>query len=296
MSAESDGAVGGGAAREVAAVEPGAATKRCPRCGCEIGVEQPFCHRCGQPFAVRRLGYCTTCHQRVEVDTGAACPTCGNDVVDVVVESEPLDAPLPTAATAPLASALPSLGAAEGQGPHEAAEPIPATRTPNWKRRVLVGTAITLLAGCLMIAASFMPWLGSEGGRTVTGMDLEELQRVAGKNTIFIPRFFTDASGDTWPFFTGMATLLAGLLVVGWALLILVATALLPNRKTLAFVMTLLLFPAVVVAFVVAYPQASSYVQGGLPSGASLEYGLILLWTAAFMAIFGLLYGVPRRS
>lgn len=277
-------------------VEPESVTKRCPRCGHDIGAEQLFCQHCGQPFAVRRLGYCTTCHQRVEVDTGAACPTCGNDVVDVVVESEPLDAPLPTAATAPLASALPSLGAAEGQGPQEAAEPIPATRTPNWKRRVLVGTAITLLAGCLMIAASFMPWLGSEGGRTVTGMDLVELQQVAGQNTIFIPRFFRDASGDPVPFFSGAAMLLAGLLLAAWAFFILVVTALLPNRKAIAFVMTLLMVPAMMPAVIVAGAQASSYVQGGLPSGASLEYGLILFWAAAFMTIVDLVYGTPRPS
>jgi hypothetical protein len=60
--------------------------------------------------------------------------------------------------------------------------------------------------------------------------------------------------------------------------------------------MTLLMVPPVVVSLGLAGMQASFYVQGGLPSGASLEYGMIMVWTAAFMAFFGLLYGIPRRS
>ena len=77
-------------------------TKTCPRCAEHIKAEALVCHFCRQEFTVRHLGYCTTCHEQVDVGAGTTCPTCGKAVMDATTESEPVASPLtrpaPTAA------------------------------------------------------------------------------------------------------------------------------------------------------------------------------------------------------
>ena len=297
---------GGGSAivdsKEADVVEPESVAKRCPRCAENIKVEQLFCHYCGQQFAVRRRGYCTTCHQRVGVDSGTACPTCGNDVVDVIVESEALDAPPPAGETASLPLAQLSAASAEGPGPEGAAVPMPAARTPNW-RRVLIAAAISLLASGLMIAASFMPWLGSEGGRTLSGWDLYEFQRDSGNDVLIIWNFFTDPSdGSATLFFTGLATLISGLALAGLTVVFLALHRLVrpegvADHRSWVFLIAMCHVLALIVALGPPLLNLSSYFQfGGAASGASLEYGLILLWAATVVGGSGSLFSSPALS
>jgi hypothetical protein len=97
----------------------------------------------------------------------------------------------------------------------------------------LIAGAISLLASGLMIAASFMPWLGSDGGRTVSGWDLYEFQRDSGNNVLFIPGFFTGPGGRSVPFFTGLATLISGLCVAGLTIVFLALSSRLRRRTSL---------------------------------------------------------------
>ncbi len=99
---------------------------------------------------------------------------------------------------------------------------------------MLIAGAIALLASGLMIAASFMPWLGSEAGRTWSGWDLYELQRDSGNNVLIIPGFFTHPGGGSLPFFTGLATLISGLCVAGLTIVFLALSSLLRRGKSLA--------------------------------------------------------------
>lgn len=85
-----------------------------------------------------------------------------------------------------------------GPGPHEGTLAVEATN--HWRRRALFAAAISLLASGAMVAASFMPWLRSETGRTLSGWDIYEAQRDAGNNVFFIARFFTDPDGRSGGF------------------------------------------------------------------------------------------------
>ena len=166
----------------------------------------------------------------------------------------------------------------------------------HWKRRVLIAAAISLLACGLMVAASFMPWLGKEGGRTFSGWDLYEAQRDAGMDDLLIPRFFTDASGEYWPFWTGLATLIGALWLAGTALVFGVVFSLLRRRRLLSAVAVVPLMVSVVIGAIPIGTQAMFYVEGGPSSGASLEYGLIVLWAAAVVAILAPVYGAVGLS
>jgi hypothetical protein len=99
----------------------------------------------------------------------------------------------------------------------------------NWKRRLLIAAVVSLLAYGAMIASSFMPWLVSESGHSVSGWDIYEAQSDPGY-AIFVPRFFTNASGGYVPFWTGLATLLAGVWLTVWAIIFLAVFGLLRRR------------------------------------------------------------------
>lgn len=71
-------------------------TKTCLACGEDIEAEALLCNYCGQGFRVRLVGYCTTCHHKVDIGADHRCPTCGVEVLDVVVENTPAP-PQPTA-------------------------------------------------------------------------------------------------------------------------------------------------------------------------------------------------------
>ena len=175
-----------------------------------------------------------------------------------------------------------------------------AQPAPGWQKfGTVVCLVLCLLASGLMIAASFMPWLGFEGGRTLSGWDIYDLQRDSGNSVFAIPDFFTDPEGRSVAFFTGLATLISGLCLAGLTIVVLALFSLLrksltPESLSARLVMALVLvlyLAALMAALSPSWLNAMAYSRGGDASGASLEYGLILLWAATVAGFFGSLVG-----
>lgn len=185
--------------------------------------------------------------------------------------------------------------------PHEGTVAVAAAN--NWRKRALLAAAISLLASGAMVAASFMPWLRSETGRTLSGWDIYEVQRDAGHNVFFISRFFTDPDGRSVAFFTGRATLLSGLGLAGVTVVFLILNIMLrqrqsrkgsqaPGRAALSVRLVAVLQVLVAIATIAApMVNARFYFEGGRASAASLEYGLILLWAATYVGFLGNVLG-----
>lgn len=202
-----------------------------------------------------------------------------------------------------LAVEQPAADLTGGQGPQEGMAVAPAGSARRG-RRVLIAGVVSLLASGLMVAAAFMPWLSSEDGRALSGWDLYERQRDAGGNGLLISGFFTNPDGGSLPFFTGLATVLGGLGLAAVTIVFLPLQALLrrrsldrgdplvpgrrPRSAGLVLVLHLLTLLVAVTAPLLTFQY---YFKGGDASGASLEYGMLLLWAATYVGFVANMVG-----
>lgn len=156
-----------------------------------------------------------------------------------------------------------------------------------------LGGFIALLGGAAMIVSVFLPWFKS-GGPSYSGWDavVEDVQNVSGLGDFYHSPTFA-ASGFS-PFFTGLAVLIAGILLV------LVGLLMLLSLRGGAFhlpgiVQILLGVLALGIAFVGVTNLASLYATGDTDIFKP-EYGLFILTVGAVVGMLGVWLGIGGKE
>lgn len=191
------------------------AVKTCAGCGNQNQDEARFCVHCGASLA-----------EAPAAEAGAAA-----DVAPGASTGEPASPPPPPgqgyAAPPPPAAGTtwPRPGAASA-----VAHP-PSTITGGKKRGAAfwVGAGVVLISGILILMSSFLPWISDPFGITsYSGMDFVTNEWMRMDNLFF-------DYGDGYPFFSGLTSLILGILVAILAVIMLAARAKWPAGLALLF-------------------------------------------------------------
>ncbi|TFB50298.1 hypothetical protein [Cryobacterium tagatosivorans] len=175
----------------------------------------------------------------------------------------------------------------------------PAVAT-HWKRRALITGLVAVICGVAVMVASFLPWLGAADGEKRSGWDIFVLQRDAGGGTLLVLNFFTDSDGRSHAFLTGLGALVGGLAMVLLTVVFVPWSVWLRGRHlTVArmplgvrLITVVQLFLLVGTGGIVIVETAYPFFAAADASGATLEFGLVIVWAAALLGMGCSLSGV----
>lgn len=116
-----------------------------------------------------------------------------------------------------------------------------------------MGAGVLVLSGLLILVSSFLPWIsGPFGFGSLSGMDFVTNEQVRMNNLFF-------DYGDGYPFFSGLTSLILGLIVVFLAVILLASRSKWPAGLALPFC---------VISLGIAGTNLSSILRG--PGGADM--------------------------
>ena len=176
---------------------------------------------------------------------------------------------------------------------------------PAWRRRAFpswgtprrrAGAVLMMVGGGAIAVASFLPWLGD--AHALTGWDVYTRRSAAGANPFVIrPDDWTDVSSY---FFTGLTTLVIGVLLVLTAAVLLVAQTKAPPSTSIGWLA--LTLPAGLVAVAGLLVPLVNLLRAAAGPGIdllSVRYGLWVALVGAGMVYLGWVltsWGKGRRA
>lgn len=229
-----------------------------------------------------------------------------DDVADNGVPGkDPLVAPAPQwgAAQAPGVAAQPPQAAPGYGGQYAPANPCAtgapygaylAAATVGGKRSAgrIVSAIIGLVGGALVVGGTFLDWL-SAGPLAFTGWDIYDVQSKGSENIFVLKEMF-----DGWsPFFTGLTTLICGVVLIVVALLVLVLRgSRTPGSKEINVGLSVFLSLIATLAVLPCLWNAFEWVTNGRDFGVvDSAVGLWLVLAGAIVALLGITSGLARR-
>jgi hypothetical protein len=215
---------------------------------------------------------CPRCAEEIPLEA-LVCPHCHLDLTATI----PQAAPAPAGVGADVASPI--------------VEPTKAPVMPAWTAQTLLGMAIALVGGGLVIVASFLPWL-RHPNVTLTGWDLVDPTRRGGGNPFLIMNAFADFD----PMATGLTTAVLGGLMVLLAVVVLAAPKQPPpSRAYVPDEVILVMVPINGCAMLAAIFNVVSAVSPNASAvGVGIEYGLFVLCAGVIVWLVGMLIEMSR--
>lgn len=239
----------------------------CPQCGKENRDGAKFCVSCGSALPV--MG--TEPQRQTPLPPGISPPTAPQATPTSVPSPPPAQSTYTGAAYQPTPPGQVTY-------PPGVAQPwVPRAQETKPRARVYVGAAVVILSGILILLSSFMPWAretGYYGGESGTGWELLDTY-----NELEINPFFNDDLYDK-PLFSGLCSLIAGILIAAFGLLLLFI-----RNKGLAVVTLILAIAALGIAVTNTY--SISTIEG-MSVGAGIIVFILFSLAGSIGSVVGL--------